>query len=584
MPDSGTATGKARGERLRSVLLGAGIGLLVLLAYASTFRFEFVHDDYGQILQNPAVQSSGHLGSYFSSDVWTGISTVAAASFYRPLFLLWLRLNFLLFGLQPAGWHVTTVLLHVLATVLVYAVARAARLSLLGAAMAALVFGLHPIHIETAAWISATTDSLYAVFLLGSFLLFLRWFHGARKASLAGSLALFAAGTLCKETAIVFPAIVFAYVWIDEGQGPSPLWSDFGKRLRASLRASAGYALAAIGYLGLRISVLKGLGAHPTPLGWGTVVLTWPKILCFYLWHLVYPVGFSEFYEIRYVTRPAEPGFYLPLLALLACGLALYAWQRKADTRLVRMACVWFLLPLLPTLDLQAFTLGEFVHDRYLYLSVLGMALLAGLAVEKLQGKTGAGRAQLRGTAACAVVGAALFVLTVRQTGIWKDNLALFSRCYQVSPHSRSSSSNLAFALATRGRVAEAMALYRRTLQDWPLEWTPNYDLGYLCYQQGDLGEAEKYLLRAIQINPKNSDQHFYLGLTWNRMGLREKAIESVQKAIELRPNAAGYHFALGVLLRQAGNELGACAAFRQELSLAPNNSAAAAQLQRCAQ
>lgn len=305
--------------------------------------------------------------------------------------------------------------------------------------------------------------------------------------------------------------------------------------------------------------------------------------MCFYLRHLVYPVGFSEFYEIRYVTRPAEAGFYLPFLVLLGCGLALYAWQRKADTRLVCMACVWFLLPLLPTLDLQAFTLGEFVHDRYLYLSVLGVALVAGLAVEKLQGKAGAGRFPLRGAAACAVVGAALFTLTVRQTGIWKDNLALFSRCYQVSPHSRSASSNLAFALATRGRVAEAMALYRRILQDWPLEWTPNYDLGYLCYQQGDLGEAEKYLLRAIQISPKNSDQHFYLGLTWNRMGLREKAIESVQKAIELRPNAAGYHFALGVLLRQTGNELGACAAFRQELALAPDNSAAAAQLQRCA-
>ena len=87
------------------------------------------------------MQESGHFANYFSSHAWQGVDTPAAAIYYRPLLLSWLRLNFLLFGLQPAGWHVTTVLLHVLATLLVYAAGRSVRLSSLGAAMAALVFG-----------------------------------------------------------------------------------------------------------------------------------------------------------------------------------------------------------------------------------------------------------------------------------------------------------------------------------------------------------------------------------------------------------------------------------------------------------
>ncbi|MBZ5528279.1 MAG: tetratricopeptide repeat protein [Acidobacteriia bacterium] len=566
------------------MLLAAVIGFVTLLAYVRTFRFEFVYDDTVLILKNPAVLSSGHFWNYFSSDAVSGFAAPMAHIYYRPLLLSWFRMNFLLFGLQPAGWHVTAVLLHVLATVLVYAVGRAVRLSPSGTAMAALVFGLHPLHVETAAWISGAADSLYAVFALSSFLLFLRWFHGGRKASLAGALVLFAAGTLCKESAIVFPAIVFAYGWIDACPGASPIMSNIAGRLRASLRASAGYVLVGIGYFGLRLWSLGQVGGHVTSLGWGTVVFTWPKILCFHLWHLVYPVGLSEAYSIRYVSRPAEPGFYLPLLALLVCGLALYAWQRKSDTKLVRLACVWLLLPLLPTLDLNAFGIGEFVHDRFLYLSVLSMALLMGLAVEKLQGETMSGQFPLRGSAVCVAVGSVLLALTVGQTGIWKDDLSLFTRAYQYSPHSRSASINLASALASHGRFSEAKAIYLRSLQDWPMEWTTIYNYGYLCYQQGDLAEAEKYLLRAIQIYPNNDMEHFFLGLTWNKMGQREKAMESLQKAIEISPKKEGYHFALGVLMRAAGNEMGACMAFRQELALVPNSAEAAAQYRRCIQ
>lgn len=584
MLDISEGAGQIQAGRKRDVLLAAVIGFVTLLAYFRTFGFEFVYDDSILIARNPAVLTGGHFWEYFSADAVRGFAVPLAHIYYRPLLLVWWRLNFLLFGLQPQGWHVTAVLLHVLATLLVYAVGRSVRLSRTGAAMAALIFGLHPLHVETAAWVSGAADSLYAIFVLASFLLFLRWFQGAGKINFAGSLLLYAAATLCKETAIVFPAIVFSYGWIEASPRPSPFWKNMWDRCAAGLRAGAGHALVGIGYLGVRRLVLGVFTGNMEDIGWSTIVLTWPKILCFQLMHVVFPVRLSEAYMVRYVSRPSENGFCLPLLALLACALVLYAWQRKADTKMVRMAGVWFLLPLLPTLNLNAFRIGEFVHDRFLYVSVMGMALLVGLAADKLKGWARFATFPFPGAAACVLVGGILFGLTVVQAGVWKNDLTLFSRAYQFSPHSRSASSNLARVLGRQGRLAEAKEVYLRSLQEWPMEWITNYNYGYFSYGNGDMSEAEKYLLRAIEIYPDNDLEHYYLGLTWYKMGLREKAIASVQKAVAINPGAKGYNFTLGFLMREAGNEMGACMAFQKELGLDPANAQAAAQYRRCIQ
>src|SRR5574340_712765 len=197
--------------------LSALLPLLLLAAtfivYVGTLQFEFVYDDMGQIVNNPVVHSWRYLPWYFHSNVW--MQQYAVGNYYRPLFLFWLLLNYTLFGLQPLFWHLTTVLAHLAVTWMVYLLVRRLTSDQATAAIAALLFGLHPIHLEAVAWISGVTEPLLAMLLVPAFLCYLNYRErGRARRWLLLSLLLFALALLTKETAVVLPALLFAYAWI----------------------------------------------------------------------------------------------------------------------------------------------------------------------------------------------------------------------------------------------------------------------------------------------------------------------------------------------------------------------------------
>jgi 4-amino-4-deoxy-L-arabinose transferase-like glycosyltransferase len=138
-------------------------GIAVVLAltfavYIPTLRYQFVHDDRGQIVENPAVHSWRAVPTYFTAQVWAGVMPEEVGNYYRPLFLLWLRINDVVFGNHAWGWHLTTILAHVLTTLLVYLLAWRLGIDRDVALLAALIFGLHPAHIEAVAWILGVTE------------------------------------------------------------------------------------------------------------------------------------------------------------------------------------------------------------------------------------------------------------------------------------------------------------------------------------------------------------------------------------------------------------------------------------------
>ena len=153
---------------------------IAFLAYVPTLGFQFVYDDKPQILQNPAIRAWHYLPNYFTSHVWAELYPHVGGDYYRPVFLLWFRLNHAMFGVNPEGWHLTTVLCHVAATWLVFRLVRRLAASPWIAFSAATLFALHPVHIESVAWVSGVTDPLLAIFLLGSFLAYLQFREGNR--------------------------------------------------------------------------------------------------------------------------------------------------------------------------------------------------------------------------------------------------------------------------------------------------------------------------------------------------------------------------------------------------------------------
>ena len=148
--------------------------VITLVAFVGSLRYDFVYDDVEQIVGNRYVHSWHYLPRFFTEHVWGHLNSSSPGTYYRPIFLLWLLLNHSVFGLQASGWHFTTVALHVLVTYTVYRLALGINLDRLTACVAALLFGLHPVHVEAVAWVSGGTEPLLAALFVPAFLCYLR--------------------------------------------------------------------------------------------------------------------------------------------------------------------------------------------------------------------------------------------------------------------------------------------------------------------------------------------------------------------------------------------------------------------------
>lgn len=562
------------------LLLGLAL-LLTFAAYSGTLRYQFVHDDRGQIVENPAVHSWRYAPRYFTEHVWASVYPEEWVNYYRPVFLVWLRANDMLFDGHPWGWHLTNVLAHLVVTLLVYFLARRVTEDCLAAAIAALLFGLHPVHIEAVAWVSGVTEPLLGIFFLAAFLCYLKKRDAAASPGrwMTLSLVFFVLAMLEKETGVILPVVIVVYEWM-YGAIPEVAWRwrRMGRRAGHALLCALPYFTLILPYLAARTYALKGFSHIVTPLSFATLVYTWPSLAWFWVKHLLWPVRLSTFYDLPAVTRPTLFNLVLPALGvLLALAALLYGSSRS---RTFAFASAWIVIPLFPLLDLRVFLQDDFAHDRYLYLPSVGLAMMAALGLRRVH----SGRAKLLGqpaarSVAALALAAPLAFGTAYQSFYLANDLVFYQYNLRVAPNNKYARSNLATVMGERGMYAEAVRLFQQVLEKDPGFWPATYNLGYTYYKVGQLEEAERYLIRAIQINPAKPEEYLYLGLTRLRMGRDQEAEAAIRRAIQIRPDGYGYHFALGVVLKTRGDLSGALEQFRAELASHPQQWAARQQV-----
>lgn len=550
-------------------------------AYLGTLRYEFVGDDRYQIVGNPHVQSWHFVGRYFTEHVWSHAELKAPDYYYRPFFLLWLRINHLLFGLDPWGWHLTTVVVHLVVTLLVYSLVRKILKDEWSAGVAALVFGLHPIHVESVAWISGVTDPLVAVFALASFLCYLelRERTKQRRAWSVTSLVLYGFALLSKETAVVLPFLILAYEWIFmDRAGEVYGWRSFQRRIRAVVVCVVPYLGLTGLYLAVREIVLKGIAPVSQTLPLSTLLFTIPTALWFYIKHLIWPAGLNALYTASYVREPQFNNFVLPALAVAVAALGLGWCSRRSSG--IALAAMWLVLPIIPVLDLRLLPKADFLHDRYLYLSSVGFALIAGAVWQELPTRWSKlfGRPAARIVPVLALAGV-LAAGIMSESGYWKNDLLLAEREISESPGSLDVKNSLGIALAERDRLDEAVKLWQQILARGPTFFPALYNLGYFSYRAGRFEEAERYLQRALEVDPTDSSALVCLGLTRLKMGQLGDAEAALRRAIALRPQRFGSHFVLGFVLRAKGDLPAALEEFQRELRNYPEHSLAREQV-----
>jgi Flp pilus assembly protein TadD len=561
----------------------ASVLVFTAAVYATTIRFKFVYDDTGYIVQNALVHSWRYIPLYFQGDVWQYLFPNSPGNYYRPVNLLWTCFNDALFGLHPAGWHVMAIALHLCVTSLAFLVARRLTGRPLVAAFAALLFGVHPMHHEVVAWVSGTTESVWSAFFLLSFLAYLRSREARRAAWLAASCALYAAGLLAKEPAIVLPAVVCVHAWLygdrsEEGSLQTPL----GARVSRVLTLGSIYVPVAIAYLIMRVHALHGFSHPSTRIPARTFVLTFPSVLFFYVKQWLLPIRFAEFYPLPLAQTFDVAKVAVPLLGLLLVAAVLWFSRRLLGTRELLFSVAWMLLTLLPALDFAVFPSGDIVHDRYFYLPSFGAALLIALAADKLaHGPMTFGLP--RGLVVLTLcILPPLSYASATASSYWISDYVMFDHARSIAPDNVTVRNNFAVEEADNGNLAVARPMMNDLLRDYPNNYLANYNYARLSYQIGDLASAEQYFERAQKIDPLLPEPHLQLGLIAlkrNRMGAAET---EMRRAIAIRPTDPTFQFALGVTFAQEGNCDAARAAFSEALLLNPEFPNAQEQMRKC--
>ncbi len=511
------------------------LGLVTFVLYCGTLSFDFVWDDLPQIVNSPIIRSWSNLPRAFSSDLWYHVARHQV--YYRPLFVAWSMLNYTLFGLRPWGWHLGAVLLHVGAVTAVFWLMRRLGLEYWTAALATMIFALHPIHIEPVTWVSAASDTMVTMFVALAFAAFLRGRDATRRHRTAcwiwlASLALLACALLTKEMAVVFPALVGIYAWLHPRQEKASPWP----RVIAAVIEATPYVVVTLAYALLRgHALLHSTGQFDPSHGMLDVARTLPLVLSIYLRQLLLPVGITGLYYTPYVTSAFLAQIAFPVLVLTAALVGLWYWNRREGNSTVAFAGLWLLVGLAPALYLRNFLNGDFVRDRYMYLPSIGFAILAAMGLRRLP--------SFKGWNARAVQGCAVIVLCVGYVGAslaqqvyWANDLMVLLRGQSLYPENPYVMAGLAKEYSQRGVHDRAIALAESLVRDHPDYGYGPLTLAGVYIHAGRYEEGRNWLDRVNPDYAKSEAGMAGLAGLYGQMGDYERAFALCSEILEKEP------------------------------------------------
>src|SRR5437899_1296914 len=560
------------------------IAVVTFAAFLPALHNQFVNwDDDKNFLENPHYRGLG----------WTQLSWMWTTHMghYIPLTWVTFGLDYLLWGMNPLGYHLTNLLLHSAnGVVFFFVVCRILARALPGlserghalavsAGVAALVFAIHPLRVESVAWATERRDVLSGLFYLLTILLYLRACErGARGRGWYWlSVAVFVCALLSKSMVVNLPVVLLildVYPLRRLG-GFVGWWSEPARRIYIEkipfvLLAAAASAIAVMAQSSVHAAASLAQLSVPGRLAVAAYGLG------FYPRKMVVPVNLSPLYELPRTVDPVAPPFILSYALVLAIMAIVLALRRRVPGLLA--AWVAYVVVLLPVLGF--FQSGpQIAADRYTYLAGLGWAILAGAGLlscwrTSRTSKTGTPTTlPIAGVATCVVVG--LGVLTWNQAQVWHDSEKLWTHALARDPQSSIAENNLGVVRAHQSKLAEAIEHYQRALQMRPDYADAYFNLGNALFQHGKLAEASDHYRQVLAIKRDHARAHNNWGVVLARQGKLAEAGDHFQAALHIGPDNADAQTNLGNALFQQGKLAEASDHFRQALRLKPDHAAA---------
>ena len=549
---------QARPVWRRTAIAALGLIVLTLVIYTPAMRGGFVWDDDLHLINNIVLKQHGLYRT------WCTTEPVC----YYPVVWTSYWLEHQLWGLNPTGYHVVNVLLHAASALLIWRIL--VRLKIPGALAAALIFAVHPVNVESVAWITQRKNTLSMFFFLVALAWYLRFDDHGRRGSYCLAVASFLLAMLSKGAIVTLPVVLLGCAWWLRGTiTRRDVW-----RSLPFFAVSAFMSIVEVWFqygraIGTDVVRTDSFFARLAGAGW---------VVWFYLYKALLPIRLSFVYP-RWEIDPTNWLSYVPGLVLLAL-LGLCWRYRRSRGRPVLFALGYFVVTLAPALGFVDFYFVRysFVADHYQYVSIIGIIALVVAVGCRATNRLGVwGRSGA--TVALGLVLLVLGTLTWQQGHIYHDPETLWRDTLRKNPRAWMAHNNLGVLLEAQGESDEAIEHYRQALEVNPDFSEAHNNWGNVLQAHGKSDEAIDHYRQALEIKPDNAKAHNNLGVAFKSQDKLTEAIGHYRLALRLKPYDAGVHNNLGLALRSQGELDEAIRHCRQALEIKPDFAQAHANL-----
>ena len=540
------------------------LALITWAVFGQTLRHEFVnYDDDTYILKNPEVAR----GVTIEGTVWAFTHVYAAN--WHPLTWLSHMLDCQLYGLNAGGHHLTNVLLHAATAILLFLVLRQMTGSFWRSAFVAAIFAIHPLRVESVAWVAERKDLLSGLFFMLTIGAYVRYARGPRSAGRYGLvLLLFALGLLCKPMLVTLPLVLLLldywplnrFAAVEAGR---PHDFRIGRGLiveKLPLLALA--AASCVATFFAQTIAIRPFTLISLPMRMGNAVIASVA----YLRQMFWPSGLAVLYPFS-AREVGVSAAVLSVIVLAGISVAVFVLRGR---RYLVTGWLWYLIMLGPVIGI--IQVGDQARaDRYTYLPQIGLYLLLTWAAADLCARW---RHRRLGLGALATIILAALIFTAHtQASYWRNSESLWTHTLACTSDNLTAHKNLGVVLAEKGRTQEAIAHYQEALRIAPNQPNVHAHLGNALLQLGQLNEAVAHFQKELEIVPNSAPAHSNLGVVFLATGRVEESIAHLQRSLEIAPESADAHYNLGNALLRVGRVEEALAHYKKALQINPQDA-----------